>query len=226
MKKNNTVETAQKGQTTTKDIKVKTLANATERRKEREEKFRNFRINALRRRCKRYGFDEAKTEEYVEKLKKQMDAPKEYSILIMISANDGAMMAEALAKAKIDYKYRGNTYFSLDGNQNILAKIREIAPSSAKIYPYAKKMESVIPKTDPPKTKPKTQAEKKTAAAKAKYARKMKNISIHRNKKTGKMSKRIVFKTLQDVRNHISSMVIQITSKKGSEGLKTAKKAA
>ena len=62
MTKNASVDTAQKGQATKKNNiptgKVKTLANATERRKAREEQFRNFRISALRRRCKRMGFDE------------------------------------------------------------------------------------------------------------------------------------------------------------------------
>jgi len=257
MKKNNTVETAQKGQTTTKDIKVKTLANATERRKAREEQFRNFRINALRRRCKRMGFDEEKTEEFVKKLIEQMNAPKEYTILVQIyteyprkKLKDGEIFKpqidvfiEDLAKAKIDYNFRGDNYVYLSGNQDILTKVREIAPPSAKIYPYAKKMESVLPKAEPKKKKPSNNSKEKAAAAKA--ARKEKNIRIHRNKKTGKIenrkisnrssrhsnptktfTKKITFKTLKDVRKHISSMVIQITSKKGSEGLKTAKKAA
>ena len=171
MTKNNTVDTAQKGQTTTKNNiptgKVKDLANATERRKAREEQFRNFRINALKRRCKRYGFDDAKTAEYVAKLEEQMKAPKKYNILIMLNVKDTAMMNESLAKEKIDYKYRGDTYFSLDGDQNILAKLREIAPPSAKIYPYAKKMESVIPKEEREVIKkPSNNTAEKKAAAK------------------------------------------------------------
>ena len=155
MKNNTTVETAQKSQATTKNTgKVKTLANATERRKAREEQFRNFRINALKRRCKRMGFDEAKTNEYVEKLNKQMDEPKQYDILITFNNADFNLLKEAVAKANINYNIlvAGNSkarvsygYMSLVGDQNVLAKMREIAPPSAKIHPYAKKMESVIP---------------------------------------------------------------------------------
>ena len=191
MANKNTVDTAQKGQTTTKNniptSKVKTLANATERRKAREEQFRNFRIGALRRRCKRYGFDEAKTNEYIEKLKKQMDAPKEYTILVTFNKADFNLLKEAVAKAGIKYNIlvAGNGkarvsygYMSLVGNQKVLNKLREIAPPSAKIYPYAKKMESVIPKEEREVIKKPSNntAEKKAAA---KLARKAKSMRVH-----------------------------------------------
>ena len=170
MAKNTQVETAQKSQATKKNNiptgKVKTLKSAEERRKTREEQFRNFRINALKRRCARMKYTEEQTEEFVKKLIEQMDAPKEYSILIMLSVKDNPMMNEALKKANITYKYHGDTYFSIDGNQEVLAKIREIAPPSAKIYPYAKKMESVLPKQEKEVIKKPTNntAEKKAAA--------------------------------------------------------------
>ena len=217
MAKNNTVDTAQKGQTTTKNNistgKVKTLANATERRKAREEQFRNFRINALKRRCKRYGFDDAKTAEYIAKLEEQMKAPKEYNILIMLNAKDTAMMNESLAKEKIDYKYRGDTYFSLDGDQNILAKLREIAPPSAKIYPYAKKMESVIPKEEREVIKkPSNNTAEKKAAAKA--ARKSANIQRCKGR-----HKR---KTLAERKKMRKATTVRLKGKKGSTGLKKA----
>lgn len=256
MSKNNTVDTAQKGQTTTKNNiptgKVKTLANATERRKTREEQFRNFRINALRRRCKRMKLDDEKTEELVKKLIEQMNAPKEYNIIVMFDNSDYNMVKEAVENAKIKYNVliSGNTkarvslaYMSLEGDQNILAKLREIAPPSAKIYPYAKKMESVLPKAEPKKKKPSNNSKEKAAAVKA--ARKEKNIRIHRNKKTGKIenrkmsnrpsrhsnstktfSKKITFKTLSAVKKHKPSAVVHLNTKKASEGSKTAKKAA
>ena len=169
MNKNTHVETAQKGQATNKNTqpekvvtalkniddirknkskvptgKVTLLKESETRKKTRKEQYRNFRINALKRRCKRMGFDDEKTAQYVEALKKQLDAPKEYSILVMFSSKDGAMMKEALTNAGINYKYHGDTYYSIDGDQNVLAKIREIAPPSAKIHPYAKKMEPVL----------------------------------------------------------------------------------
>ena len=237
MSKNNTVDTAQKGQTATKNNiptgKVKTLADAAKRRKTREEQFRNFRINALRRRCKRMGFDEEKTEELVKKLIEQMNAPKEYNIIVMFDNSDYNMLKEAVENAKIKYNVliSGNTkarvslaYMSLEGDQNVLAKLREIAPPSAKIYPYAKKMESVLPKAEPKKKKPSNNSKEKAAAAKA--ARKEKNIRIHRNKKTGKATKRVVLKTLSDVKKRKPSVVVHLKPKKASEGSKTAKKAA
>ena len=237
MNKNNTVDTAQKGQTATKNNiptgKVKTLANATERRKTREEQFRNFRINALRRRCKRMGFDEEKTEELVKKLIEQMDAPKEYNIIVMFDNSDYNMLKEAVENAKIKYNVliSGNTkarvslaYMSLEGDQNVLAKLREIAPPSAKIYPYAKKMESVLPKAEPKKKKPSNNSKEKAAAVKA--ARKEKNIHIHRSKKTGKVTKRVVLKSLSAVKKRKPSVVVHLNTKKALEGSKTAKKAA
>lgn len=175
MNKNTHVETAQKGQATNKNIqpekvvtalkniddirknkskvptgKVTILKETEARKKAREEQYRNFRINALKRRCKRMEFDDEKTAQYVETLKKQLDAPKEYSILVMFSSKDGAMMKEALTNAGINYKYHGDTYYSIDGDQNVLAKIREIAPPGAKIHPYAKKMESVLKDVEHP----------------------------------------------------------------------------
>lgn len=237
MSKNTTVDTAQKGQTTTKNNiptgKVKTLADAAKRRKTREEQFRNFRINALRRRCKRMGFDEEKTEELVKKLIEQMNSPKEYNIIVMFDNSDYNMLKEAVENAKIKYNVliSGNTkarvslaYMSLEGDQNVLAKLREIAPPSAKIYPYAKKMESVLPKAEPKKKKPSNNSKEKAAAAKA--ARKEKNIHIHRSKKTGKITKRVVLKTLSAVKKRKPSVVVHLNTKKASEGSKTAKKAA
>lgn len=152
MNNNTKVETAQKSQAANKKTskvptgKVTLMKETEARKKAREEQYRNFRINALRRRCKRMKFDDEKTEELVKKLIEQLDAPKEYNILILLNPNDGPMMKEALAKANIHYKYHGDTFFSIDGNQDVLAKIREIAPPKAKIYPYAKKMEPVLPK--------------------------------------------------------------------------------
>lgn len=237
MSKNNTVDTAQKGQTATKNNiptgKVKNLADAAKRRKTREEQFRNFRINALRRRCKRVGFDEEKTEKLVKKLIEQMNAPKKYNIVVMFDNSDYNMLKEAVENAKIKYNVliSGNTkarvslaYMSLEGDQNVLAKLREIAPPSAKIYPYAKKMESVLPKAEPKKKKPSNNSKEKAAAVKA--ARKEKNIHIHRSKKTGKVTKRVVLKTLSAVKKRKPSVVVHLNPKKASEGSKTAKKAA
>lgn len=234
MTKNTTVETAQKSQATTKNTgKVKTLANATERRKAREEQFRNFRINALKRRCKRMGFDEAKTNEYVEKLKKQMDAPKEYTILVTFNSADFNLLKEAVNKAGIKYNIlvAGNSkarvsygYMSLVGDQAVLAKIREIAPPSAKIHPYAKKMEPVIDETPPVnKKKPTNNTVEKRKAAKD--ARKKENIRKFLNRKKGKGktatwgSRKISLSARRKMRK---ATTVQLKAKKSSTASKKA----
>ena len=229
MTKNTQVETAQKSQATNKintpTGKVKTLKSAEERRKTREEQFRNFRINALRRRCARMKYTEEQTEEFVKKLIEQMDAPKEYSILIMLSVKDGSMMKEALAKAKIKYKYHGDTYFSIDGNQEVLAKIREIAPPSAKIYPYAKKMESVLPKQEKEVIKKPTNntAEKKAAANSKRIMHKAVKSTryMHRMQKGRYKNLREVFLAHKRSKKH-KATTVQLNTKKSSTGSKKA----
>lgn len=205
MNNNTKVETAQKSQAANKKTskvptgKVTLMKDTEARKKAREEQYRNFRINALRRRCERMKFDDEKTEELVKKLIEQMNAPKEYSILVMLDGckgkkipnpdgegelfkSAGEQFKEDLEKKNIKYKYCGSTYFSLDGDQDVLTKIREIAPDGAKIYPYAKKMESVIPKEDREKVKKPTNntAEKKAAAKAATFKGRGSARAIHR----------------------------------------------
>jgi len=249
MTKNTSVETAQKGQATNKNTqpekvvtalkniddirknkskvptgKVTLLKETEARKKTREEQYRNFRINALKRRCKRMGFDEAKTEEYVKKLIEQLNAPKEYDILIMFNSKEGPMMRQAMDNAKIKYKFHADTYFFVQGDQNVLAKIREIAPPSAKIHPYAKKMESVIDETPPVKKKKPTNntVEKRKAA---KDARKKENIRKFLNRKKGKGkaaawgSRKISLAARRKMRK---ATTIQLKAKKGSTASKKA----
>lgn len=231
MNKNTQVETTKNGQATNKNTSnvptgnVKSIKDAEARKKAREEQFRNFRINALRRRCARMKFTEEKTEELVKKLIEQLNAPKEYSILVMLDVKDSAMMKEALAKAKIQYKYHGDTYFSIDGNQDILAKIREIAPPKAKIYPYAKKMESVISKEEIPK-KPKNKNVPHSRPKGKNVLKKRCNVAAM-SKKNRKIFKAYV-KSLRDkwaaekAAKKKGGTTVQLNSKKGSEGLKKA----
>lgn len=252
MSKNNKVDTAQKGQTTNNNSvptgKVKTLKSAEERRKIREEQFRNFRINALKRRANRMGLSNEEIEEAIKKLKEQMDAPKEYSILIMLSKNDIAMFKEALAKEGIKYAFCGEDFVYVNGNQNTLAKVREIAPNKAKIYPYAKKMESVLPKkkeysgyiaknTD----KSSTAKGRRLARKAAKLTDKLANTHAHddqklhaelqkqrrmNNKRKVKKALKKLHIKLSGVKKKRSSIVVQMPTKKASKGSKTLKKAA
>lgn len=235
MKNNTQVETAQKSQATNKNTskvptgKVTLMKETEARKKAREEQYRNFRINALERRCKRMGYDDEKTKEFVEKLKKQLDAPKEYSILIMLNPKDGQIMKEALAKANLKYKYCGDTYFSIDGDQNVLAKIREIAPPSAKIHPYAKKFESVITEAPPKKEKkPTNNTKAKKTAANPKRPRGMAVKSVrhfHRIQKGRYKKLRMISLAAKRAKLH-KATTVQLNSKTPSEGSKTLKKAA
>ena len=247
MKKNTQVETAQKSQATNKiqpenvvkdlkkidDIrknkskvptgKVTLIKETESRKKAREKQYESFRVNALRRRCKRMDYTEEQTEEFVKKLLEQIKAPKQYSILIMLDAKDSAMMKESLSQNKIQYKYHGDTYFSIDGDQNILAKIREIAPSSAKIHPYAKKMESVLTERPPEKDK-KPSSNTAEAKTKAKAARKEINSKRglhkkHSNKSLAKNTKR---KTLLELKKKRKATTVQLNAKKSSTGSKKA----
>ena len=224
MNKNTQVETTQESQATNKNIgKVKTLKSAQERKKVREEQYRNFRINSLRRRCKRMGLSDEKIEELVKKLIEQMNAPKEYDILVMVNPKNMAMLLEAMAKANIQYRYKGDTFVSIGGDQNVLAKIREIAPPGAKIFPYAKKMESVIPKQEPSEKKPSNN--NKNVAAKAKKARKDLNKNVraihkkHAGKAVAKQKKRI---KLLELKKKRKATTIQMMAKKSSKGSKKA----
>ena len=230
MTKNNTVDTAQKGQTTidkTPTSKVKTLKTAEERRKAREEQYRNFRINALRRRCKRYGFDEEKTEEYVKKLIEQMEKPNTYTILVMLNPKSEPMMKEALKKENINYKYHGDTYFSFEGDKKLLDKLREITPPDGKLHIYAKKAESVLPKQEKEVIKKPTNntAEKKAAANPKRPMHKAVKSTryMHRIQKGRYKNLREVFLAHKRSKKH-KATTVQMQNKKRSEGSKKASK--
>ena len=254
MKNNKNVETAQKGQTTTKNTqpenvkndlkkiqehrdvkksktptgKVKLLKETEARKKARKEQYDNFRINALIRRCKRMKMSEEDTQKYVEKLKEQLNSPHSYHILIMFDKKEVDMVKQAIKNEGLEYKVMTDSHMMLDGDSEVLATLRGIMPPSAKIYPYVMKKPPVlvIEHDDGVKKKRPTKTQKKSAAAEAKMNRKKKSIQIHRSKKTGKVTKKIVLKTLKSAKKHVSSIVVQLPSKKASEGSKMAKKAA
>lgn len=259
MSKKNIVETTQKGQTTSKNTQpekvVESLKKIDEirkakkskvpigkitiskeieaRKKAREESYRNFRINSLKRRCSRMGITGEKMEELVKKLIEQMNAPKQYHILIMLDRNDNAMMKEALAKAKINYNYCSDIHFSIDGDQNTLAKIREIAPTSAKIHPYAKKMESVIPKEEcEKKKKPTNNTKEKKAAANPKRpkGKAVKSVRYMHRMQKGKRkimkAKTLDYKKLKKVKPTTIVMTPDVVDEMKLRKTKTVKKAA
>lgn len=268
MKNNTKVETAQKSQATNKiqpenvqkDLarideirknkskvptgKVTLLKETEARKKAREEQYRNFRINALRRRCERYGFDEKKTEEFVKKLIEQMEKPNTYTILVMLNPKSGPMMKEALKKENINYKYHGDTYFSFEGDKKLLDKLREITPPDGKLHIYAKKMESVIPKEEMEVIKkPSNNTAEKKAAAKVskKIFRGNKGIKhrqagrtsladirrasryVKKNLKKGeKIDVKKVFKVVEERAKGGAATTVQLNAKKSSTGSKKA----
>ena len=244
MSKNTSVETAKKGQATnniqSENKKDKTptgkiiLMKETEaRKKAREEQFRNFRINALRRRCKRMKYTEEQTEEFVKKLIEQMNAPNEYTIIVMLNKNDMKMMEESIKNADIKYTHRSpcdekkpcGGYFAFQGTQETLKKIQEITPPGAKIHTYAKKMESVLPKQEKEVIKKPSNntAEKKAAAnPKRKMHQAVKSTRhFHRMQKGRYKNLRQVF--LAHKRSKLKkATTVQLNAKKSSTGSKKA----
>ena len=248
MKNNTKVETAQKSQAikkiqpenVQKDLakideirknkskvptgKVTLLKETEARKKAREEQYRTFRINSLKRRCERMGYDEKQTEEFVKKLIEQMEKPNTYTILVVLNPKDGPMMKEALKKENLNYKYHGDTYFSFEGDKKLLDKLREIAPPDTKFHIYAKKMESVLPKANKEvKKKPTNNTVEKRKAAKD--ARKKENIRKFLNRKKGKGkaatwgSRKI---SLAERKKAHKATTVQLNAKKSFTGSKKA----
>ena len=200
MNKNTSVETTNKGQATKVPTgKVKTKKSKEEIRKAREQEYENFRVNALKRRAKRMGMSEEQTNECVEKLKKQLKEPKQYSIHVIFRSGqemkpsnkikpiyqytDGkavkvgekkqrvegtsfsTLATEAIKNSKIECKMLTNSWALIEGDNKVLDKLREILSGWATIHPYAKKFESVLPKSEPVKVKKPSNNSKSTAAA-------------------------------------------------------------
>lgn len=232
MNKNTSVETTSKGQATKVPTgKVKTIKSKEEIRKLREKAFEDFRINALKRRAKRMGMSEEQTNECIEKLKKQLKEPKQYFIHVLFVKGMEKLAIQAIKNANIQCKFLTQAWACIEGDEKILAKVREILPTSAKIHPYAKKAESVLPKAEPIKTKKPSNNNKDVAHA-AKMARKAKKIERFANRKKGKgkaaakMAKREKLLKLKKFRKanivHLKKTKRSTGSKKASTGLKQA----
>lgn len=170
-RKNFKVDTAQKGQTAKSENKhpfvyktlntvektnvptgkVTILEMKKKRREEREKQYRTFRINALKRRAARMGIPNEKVQELVEKLCEQLDAPKQYMILMLFNANNKALIMQILKNANISPLMSSDSHMYVRGDQDVLAKLRETMPKGTKIHPYAIKNPPLLPKEKPPK---------------------------------------------------------------------------
>lgn len=179
-RKNFTVATTEDGKTTLTKIdktptgKVKTMKKKEELQKAREEQYKNFRINALKRRAKRMGLTDEQTAVKVKELEKQMAASNDYNILIMFNPNDFNLVKQALMNDDIAWKLLVTSYGFIDGDDELLADLRKLLPPSAKIYPHVKRKPPILPSQQPSGRgkKTRTKAEKKSLAAAAKKARK------------------------------------------------------
>lgn len=212
-RKNFKVATAENGKTPKQEIKhifkkkdktpvgkVKTLKEAEARRKEREQMYRNRRINSLKRRMNRMKISEEDQKKYVEKLIAQLDAPHMYAINVIFRTGqlyekkeDGKKRGKALSSfgreailnEKIPCKVVTDEFAYIVGDDKVLAKLREILPTYAKIYPHVMKAEPILPQNIPAPKKPSNNAKAVRKAIKPAY---------------GKTDKQVGKKSLKDVK--------------------------
>lgn len=238
-KNNKNVETAQESQTTQKVYKTPTgktitLEEKKKRREAREQEYQNFRINALRRRAKRMKMSEEDINKAVEALKKQLDTPNNYNILLFFNPNNANLVKEALSNEGIVWKIMGYNprkesdgyMYIVDADQEVLATIREIVPPGTKIHPYVKKKPSILPTTASDKQK-KPSKNSKNTAAKAKKDRKEKKKSYFLDRKNHKRlgktaAKASKKKSLLELKKKRKATTVQLKSNKRSTGSKKA----
>lgn len=222
------VETPKNGQDTKKKDKTPTgkVINKETRdaiRKEREEKYKNNRISAFRRRCKRMKISEEDTEKYVEKLVAQLEAPHQYAIHVLFGKDISKLAREAILNAKIECKFLTNDWAYIIGDNSVLAKLREIMPGYATVIPHVLKAEPILPaKAEHTPKKPSNN--NKNVAAKAKSTRKTNKIAYfkdrknhHRGKSLAKTKKRL---SLLEKKKSRKAKVVQVNAKKGSTSSK------
>jgi hypothetical protein len=242
MRKNFKVATTEDGKTTLIKIdktptgKVKKIEDTKKRREAREEQYRQFRIKALIRRGQRMKLPEQEIEDLKKLLLKQMDEPKQYTILCLFptktptkkgEASIANLAKQAILNSKIECKLLVDTYAYIIGDEKVLTKLREILPEGVTIHPYPKKQASVFNIVDKPKQEKKPSNNNKNVAAKAKTARKTAKIAYNTNrpKRAGKKARRIEKKTtLAERRNARKAKIVQAVNKKPSESLKKASK--
>lgn len=246
-RKNFKVATTEDGKTTLTKIdktptgKVKTMKKKEELQKAREEQYKNFRINALKRRAKRMGLSDEQIAVKVKELEKQMASANDYNILIMFNPNDFNLVKQALLNDSIAWKMLVSSYGFIEGDGELLADLRKLLPPSAKIYPHVKRKPPILPSQQPSGRgkKTRTKAEKKSLAAAAKKARKAaKNIKSNEARRQAakiaakaekvkaarkaKKAKMLFDKRCQKAQKAKGGTVVQIKAKKPSVSPKKA----
>lgn len=219
--------------------KVKTFKDKKALRKEREEQFKNFRIRALKRRCKAMNMTDEEIEAKVKELIEVMETPNSYDVLLFFNPDNKQMVMEILKNNDLVTKIIGKNYAYLDADKETLATLREILPPGTKIHPYTKKKKSVL-EPRPAKTRGKkahTKAEKKAIAKKAKKIRKAIKLKAHFDRKEHakqrkaenckKMRKIAKAKKLFEKRvKKVEAKVLSLQKNNGSKAIKTALKKA
>ena len=137
---------------------------------------------------------------YVEKLIAQLDAPHMYAINVIFKTDqlyekkeDGKKRGkalssfgrEALLNEKIPCKVVTDEFAYIVGDDKVLAKLREILPTYAKIYPHVMKAEPILPQKIPAPKKPSNNAKAVRKAINPAY---------------GKTDKQVGKKSLKDVK--------------------------
>ena len=162
-RKNFKVDTAANGQTAKQDIKhafgvvektnVPTgkVKSIEERRKAREESYKQFRVNALKRRAKRMGLTKEQTDEKVQLLLKQLQESATYNIIVTYHMNDKAMVVQALknedivCKMMVDANRRNqDAYCIIEADKDVLDYLRGLDIPTMKIHPYVKRKPPII----------------------------------------------------------------------------------
>lgn len=242
-RKNFKVDTAANGQTTKQDTKhifvvektnvptgkVKTAEEREKRRKAREEQYKTFRVNALKRRAKRMGLSEEDTEAKVKELLNQLDTPNSYNVLILFNTNDKDLVKQALLKEDLAWNLMSDSHLFIDADQETLATLRSIMPPSAKIHPYVKKKKPVLAAPTIKKEKKPSNNNKNVAHA-AKIARKT-GGKFHKRPNVASMSKQkrkefkakvLAIKAAWKAQNKRSGTTVPLKAKKASKSPKKA----
>ena len=245
----NAIEDVRKKKNNSPVGKVVVSKDTEDRKKAREKQYAAFRIAALKRRCERMKLSEKETNEYVEKLKKQLKEPNEYNILVKFNEKDVSLVKEALKNKNLTCKMFTDTYLYIDGNQDTLGVLREIMPSDAKIYPYAKKKDSVLPASNKKYSGYVAKNTDKSSTAKyrrltrkaEKLCKKFDDLKGHGNHKLDaelkkkkrlaakrklKKALKMLHKKLQKASKKSTGTVVRMSAKTPSKGSKIAKKAA
>lgn len=250
-RKNFKVDTAANGQTAKQDTKhifvvektnvptgkVKTAEDREKRRKAREEQYKTFRVNALKRRAKRMGLSEEDTEAKIKELLIQLDTPNSYDVILFFNRSNADLVRSALQNEGIAWKIMGcnqkeesDGFALVDADQETLGTLRAILPPGTKIHPYVKKKKPVLAAPVIEKEKKPSNNNKNVAHA-AKIARKKRNGNFHKRPNVAGMSKKdrkefkakvLAIKASWKAQKKASGTTVHMKPKKGSTAPKKA----